>query len=366
MYLKHLSIFNYKNISHAELDFAEKLNCFVGNNGMGKTNLLDAVYYMSFCKSSFVVSDAYNLKHEEPLFMLQGNYVIEGETEKVLCSYKPGSRKKLSVNGKEYRRFSEHVGKIPLVLISPSDSLLVTGGSEERRKFMDVVISQYDKSYLNALIRYEKSLKQRNSLLKLEEEVDETMFDVLEELMAIDAKLLYEKRCAFIEEFVHIFQDLYTKLGGKDDENVDIKYVSHGSRGDFGTLFQQGRAKERIVGYSLYGTHKDELELLFNGFPVKYECSQGQTKTFFIAMKLAQYLFLKGKGDKRVPILLLDDIFDKLDASRVKQIIQYVSGADFGQIFITDTHREHLDEILFSTNKDYKLFVVTNGEVEVV
>ena len=363
MYLKHLSLLNYKNIAQAELDFAQKLNCFVGDNGMGKTNLLDAIYYMSFCKSSFVTSDAYNLKHGEPFFMLQGQYVIEGEPEKVLCSYKAGMRKRLSVNDKEYKRFSDHVGRIPLVMISPSDSLLVSGGSEERRRFMDVVISQYDINYLNALIRYDKALKQRNALLKQEEEPDTSVMDVLEGMMSQDASLMYERRKTFVAEFLPIFQELYAKLGRSETEQVDIQYTSHGARGNFEEIFRTGRPKERIVGHSLYGTHRDELDLLFNGFSVKHECSQGQTKTFFITMKLAQYLFLKGKGAQRVPILLLDDIFDKLDATRVNKIVQYVSGADFGQIFITDTHREHLDSILSSTQKEYKLYTVVDGVV---
>jgi DNA replication and repair protein RecF len=295
--------------------------------------------------------------------MLQGQYVIEGEPEKVLGSYKAGLRKRLSVNDKEYKRFSDHVGRIPLVMISPSDSLLVSGGSEERRRFMDVVISQYDINYLNALIRYDKALKQRNALLKQEEEPDTSMMDVLEGMMSQDASLMYERCKTFVAEFLPIFQELDAKLGRSETEQVDIQYTSHGARGNFEEIFRTGRPKERIVGHSLYGTHRDELDLLFNGFSVKHECSQGQTKTFFITMKLAQYLFLKGKGAQRVPILLLDDIFDKLDATRVNKIVQYVSGADFGQIFITDTHREHLDSILSSTQKEYKLYTVVDGVV---
>lgn len=366
MYLEHLSIIDYKNIAQAELLFSPNVNCFVGVNGMGKTNLLDAIHYLSFCKSSLTASDAFNLRHGAPFFLLQGDYRnADGEVERVSCACRPGTRKRLKCNDKEYRRLSEHVGKIPLVMISPSDSLLVSGGSEERRRFMDMVISQYDVVYLDALLRYDKALKQRNALLRGEAEPDASVMDVLEEMMSSAADHIYRCRCVFVEEFLPVFRSLYAVLCNCTHETVDMVYASHGHRGKFADLLRNGRMKERIVGHSLYGTHRDDLELQFGGFPVKQECSQGQTKTYFIAMKLAQYVFLKQKGEKRVPILLLDDIFDKLDAGRVGRIVDYVSGHEFGQIFITDTHWEHLDELLASTQRDYRLFTVENGTVTV-
>ena len=248
-------------------------------------------------------------------------------------------------------------------MLSPADSQLVTGGSEERRRFMDMVISQYDAAYLNAAIRYERTLKQRNALLKAEEEPDRGVMDVLEEMMGADAKVVFNARRNFVEEFSPIFQRLYSRLCPDSREQVTIKYDSPGFRGALQPQLASWRERERLVGYSLHGVHKDELVLELNGYPVKREASQGQTKTFFIAMKLAQYVFLKQHGEKRVPLLLLDDIFDKLDAERVARIVEYVGGEDFGQIFITDTNRSHLDFILAHSNLDYRLFYVETGTV---
>ena len=364
MHLSHLSILDFKNIAQADLELSPNVNCFVGKNGMGKTNLLDAIHYLSFGKSSFTTPDSVHLRHEAPFFLLQGQYRAEdGEEVRVACGYKPGGRKQLKWNDKDCRRIADHVGRIPLVMIAPSDSLLVSGGSEERRRFMDQVISQYDLPYLESLMRYNQSLKQRNALLRAEQEPDAGVMEVLEEMMAAAATYIYRCRQAFVEEFRPVFQSLYQRLSDQAHEAVDLVYVSHGERGSFANLYAQGRAKERIVGYSLYGTHRDDLDLRFGGFPVRQECSQGQTKTYFIAMKLAQYVFLKTKGEKRVPILLLDDIFDKLDAGRVARIVDYVSGNDFGQIFITDTNSEHLDDILAATERDYRLFEVKDGVV---
>ena len=366
MQLKHLSIVNYKNIELAELDFSPNINCFIGSNGMGKTNLLDAIFYLSFCKSAFNPVDSSNIRHDADFFMIQGEYSfdeLDGGQESVCCGLKRGSRKRVKCNGKDYRRFSEHVGKIPLVMIAPFDSLLVSGGSDERRKFMDTVISQYDALYLNSIIRYEKALKQRNALLKQEIEPDASVMDVLEEMMSVASSCVHECRKAFVEEFVPIFKDIYGRLCNSSSEMVDIGYESHGFRGDLRPMLVMGREKERIVGYTLHGVHKDELQLLFNGFPVKREGSQGQTKTFFIAMKLAQFVFLRRKGERKIPILLLDDIFDKLDAGRVGKIIEYVLAEDFGQIFITDTNREHLDKILAAMKLDYRIFHVKGGAI---
>ncbi len=333
---------------------------------MGKTNLLDAVFYLSFCKSASNPLENSNIRHDADFFMIQGEYVsdeVADGRELVCCSVKRGGRKLVKRNGKDYRRFSEHVGKIPLVLIAPSDSFLVSGGSDERRKFMDVVISQYDSLYLEHVIRYEKTLKQRNALLKSEAEPDASVMDVLEEMMSESAAVVYDRRKAFVEAFVPIFRDIYARLCNSDTETVDIVYESHGARGALKDLLAAGRPKERIVGHTLHGVHKDELQLCFNGYPVKREGSQGQTKTYFIAMKLAQYVFLQRKGERKTPILLLDDIFDKLDAGRVSKIIEYVLEENFGQIFITDTNREHLDYILAGTKRDYRLFLVDKGIV---
>lgn len=364
MELKRISIVNYRNIEQADLTFSPKLNGIIGKNGMGKTNVLDAIYYLSFCKGATSASDAFNLRHGADFFMIQGQYAADdGSETDVICSLKQGQRKRLKCDGKDYKRISEHVGKIPLVLLSPSDSLLVSGGSEERRRFMDTVIAQYDAPYLAAAIRYERTLKQRNALLKGDAEPDADVMTVLEELMSADAAVIYEGRRAFVEAFTPIFGQLYERLCPNTHEQVGINYISHGDRGELRPILSSWRERERIVGYSLHGTHKDDLELLLNGFPVKREASQGQTKTFFIAMKLAQFVFLKQRGDRRTPLLLLDDIFDKLDADRVARIVDYVGGNDFGQIFITDTNRSHLDHILAGSQQDYRLFTVEGGHI---
>lgn len=364
MRLKKLTILNYKNIAESCLTFSSNVNCFVGRNGMGKTNVLDAIYYLSFCKSRQNSMDAQVVRHGEEFFMLQGSYEREeGGEELVHVAFKKGLRKRLKRNDKEYKRLSEHLGQIPLVMISPSDSLLINSGSEERRKFMDMVIAQYDSRYVECLLRYEKSLKQRNALLKQEDEPDWGVMQVLEEMMSMDASYIYECRKAFVTAFSPIFQNLYAALCDSNREEVSIQYASHLSRGDLQEQLVAFRAKERIVGYTLHGVHRDDLELFLNDFPIRQEGSQGQTKTYFIAMKLAQFLYLKERGNQRTPLLLLDDIFDKLDAGRVARIIDYVSGNSFGQIFITDTNREHLDGILEATTKDYKLFHVVEGEI---
>ena len=374
MILRKLNIISYRNLQEVALSLSDNVNCFVGRNGMGKTNVLDAIYYLSFCKSSVNSQDALNVRHGDEFFMLDGRYVQEhsGVEEHIVCSLKTGQRKRMRRNDKEYKRLVEHVGLIPLVMISPSDSLLISGGSEERRRFMDMVISQYDAGYLEQLIRYQKAHQQRNALLKAEAEPDAQYMAILEEMMAESAKFLYAARAAFITAFRPIFQQLYARLCNSEYEQPDITYVSHADRGDLLPLLQSYREKERIVGYTLHGPHRDDILCLLNGFELRREGSQGQTKTYFISLKLAQYVFLRnkcaelagGQAAAGTPILLLDDIFDKLDAGRVARIIEYVSGTDFGQIFITDTNREHLDQILAATTRDYRLFNVKDGVVE--
>lgn len=367
MILTHLSATNYRNLEQVDLDFSSNVNCFVGANGMGKSNVLDAIYYLSFCRGFASAQDVLNIRHEADFFMLDGEYEVESEAKlRVVCSLKRGNRKRLKTDGKDVKRISEHIGRIPLVMIAPADASLITGGSEERRHFMDVAIMQYCPAYVEALIRYDRSLKQRNAMLKQEQEADAAVMDVIEEMMAIDAALIYAERKHFVEDFLPIFTDLHRKLAGEYSEQVGISYISHGERGDLRTLLREWRTKERIVGYTLHGVHKDELQLTLNGFGVKREASQGQQKTYFIAMKLAQFLFLKSRGEERMPLLLLDDIFDKLDSQRVARIIKYVSANHFGQIFITDTRREHLDSILAKTSRDYKLFEVKDGEVKLL
>ena len=363
MVIENLSVLNYKNIEQADLDFSGKINCFIGVNGMGKTNVLDAVYYLSFCKSHSNPIDAQVVRHGEEMFMLQGTYLSDnGSTERISCGIRVGHRKSFKRNGKEYKRLAEHIGFVPLVMISPSDTSLIMDGSEERRRFMDTVISQYDIQYLDALLHYGRALQQRNNLLKGEAEPDPDMLDIYEEAMAQSGEYIYAERKKFAERLQPIFQTMYGNIA-QTDEHVGLDYASHCERGSLAEQLRSGRARERIVGYTLHGIHKDELPMTLNGFPLKREGSQGQCKTYLVALKLAQFFFLKQAGSGQTPLLLLDDVFDKLDSRRVEQIVRLVSHDDFGQIFITDTNREHLDSILRQADCDYKLFTVDNGVV---
>lgn len=362
MILKRISILNYKNLEQVELAFSPKLNCFFGQNGMGKTNLLDAIYFLSFCKSSGNPIDSQNIRHDQDFFVIQGFYEApDGTPEEIYCGMKRRQKKQFKRNKKEYSRLSDHIGFLPLVMVSPADSELIAGGSDERRRFMDVVISQYDKEYLDALIRYNKALLQRNTLLKSEQPVEEELFLIWEEMMAQAGEVVFRKREAFISEFIPIFQSFYSFIS-QDKERVGLMYDSHARNASLLDVIKESRTRDRIMGYSLHGIHKDELNMLLGDFPIKREGSQGQNKTYLVALKLAQFDFLKRTGTT-VPLLLLDDIFDKLDASRVEQIIKLVAGDNFGQIFITDTNREHLDRILHNVGSDYKMFQVVQGMI---
>ena len=363
MILKRISILNYKNLEQVELDCSPKKNCFIGQKGMGKPNLLDAVYYLSFCKSATNPIDSQNMMHQQDFFVIQGFYETEsGDTEEIYCGMKRRQKKQFKRNKKEYTRLSDHIGFIPLVMVSPSDSELISGGSEERRRFMDVVISQYDKEYLEAVIRYNMALQQRNTLLKNEQGFDEELMEVWEEMMAASGEVVYRKRCAFIEEFIPIFQAFYSQIS-QNKEEVGLVYESHAQQGNLVQLLKESRQRDQIMGYSLKGIHKDDLLMQLGDYPIKKEGSQGQNKTYLIALKLAQFDFLRRTGSHTTPLLLLDDIFDKLDASRVEQIVKLVAGDKFGQIFITDTNRDHLDKIMQKIEGEYKVFSVEDGAI---
>ena len=363
MILKRISILNYKNLEQAELEFSPKMNCFIGQNGMGKTNLLDAVYYLSFCKSATNPIDSQNIRHGGDFFVIQGFYETDhGDPEEIYCGLKRRQKKQFKRNKKEYSRLSDHIGFIPLVMVSPADAELIAGGSEERRRFMDVVISQYDKEYLDALIRYNKALTQRNALLKSEQEPDEELMLVWEEMMASAGEVVFKKRSEFIAEFIPTFQSFYSYIS-QDKEKVNLAYESHAMNGSLLDIMKESRQRDRIMGYSLRGIHKDDLVMQLGDFPIKREGSQGQNKTYLIALKLAQFDFLQKTGSNTIPLLLLDDIFDKLDASRVEQIVKLVTRDSFGQIFITDTNRDHLDKILKKIEREYRVFSVEDGSV---
>lgn len=375
MILEELHILNFKNIREAELTFAEKLNCFVGLNGQGKTNLLDAIYLLSFTKSAFLPNDSQAITHGEDLCFVRGMYkTVESESEsnlEVTCGLKRGVKKQFRRGTKDYKRLLDHIGLIPLVMISPEDNELIAEGSDERRRFLDVVIAQYNKSYLENLTRYNALLKQRNAVLKeagapipafppkgkefMGGEA-EGVLDVLEMQMAPLAQAIYEERTWFVTEFIPVFQSIYNELA-EGQEQVSLRYVSQLQNRDLLTAYQQTRERDLILGWTSQGIHKDELEMLLDGYPLKRVGSQGQQKTYLLAMKLAQAIHL-GK-----PILLLDDIFDKLDSERVQRIIRLVNSDRFGQIFITDTDRQHMTDIL-RPNEQAFIFHVQNGEIK--
>ena len=361
MILKNISILNYKNIAEANLSFSPKINCFVGHNGEGKTNLLDAIYYLSFCRSSTNPNDSQIIRHEADFMMLQGNYETEKNlAEKIYCGLKRHHKKVFKHNDKEYSKLSEHIGRVRLVMVSPNDTELIEGVSEQRRQFMDLVISQYDPEYLYQVIRYKKALQQRNILLRGENEPEDEFISVYEREMATAGAFVYERRQIFLKEFTPIFKRIYEKLAG-EGEDVDLVYRSVCSDGPLEEQIRSSRVRDRVMGFSLCGIHRDDLEFSLHGFPIKREGSQGQNKSFVISLKLSQFEFLKNKGERCVPILLLDDIFDKLDTRRVEQIVKMVSEDDFGQIFITDTSSDFLNSMLQQTGKDYRFFTVEGG-----
>lgn len=362
MLLDSISVINYRNLADVEISLSAKFNCFIGRNGMGKTNLLDAIYYLSFCKSAISTSDTSNIMHGTPFFMIQGCYCNSiGVRDEISCGMKRGEKKVVKKNKKAYERFSDHIGSVPLVMISPADGELIAGGSEERRRFMDVVISQYDREYLSALIRYNRALQQRNVMLRSETAPDGEMMTLIEEMMAVEARKVYDGRRRFIEELTPIFEDFHTYIAG-GNEQVALSYRSHLDEGDFAQLLCSVRDDDRRLGHTTKGIHRDELVMQLGGYPIRREGSQGQNKSYLVSLKLAQFDFLRRKGGE-TPLLLLDDIFDKLDSGRVEKIVALVSGERFGQIFITDVNREHIDYILDSTAGEYKLFEVDSGNI---
>lgn len=367
MRLDKLSIVNYKNIEQASLEFAPQINCFCGDNGMGKTNVLDTIFYLARLKGTSTQRDEENLRHGSDALLVKGQFVRDdNEHIEVSCGY-INRRKSVKVNGKALRRFSEHVGRVPLVIIAPSNMRIATGVGADRQSFMDEIISQHDADYLGHIMRYDRAKYQRNTMLRRAAEhnqpIDLNLMDALETMMSDDAVVIYERRAAFLEVFAPIFQQVYSQLSNAADEEVSLKYVSHRDRGPLKALFAAGRMKEQIIGYSLYGPHKDDIEMLLRGFPLRREASQGQLKTYFIALKLAQFEYLNTRGRSVTPILLLDDIFDKLDEGRVRKIVSYTIGSSFGQVFITDTSEQRLRNILALSEGSSKLFRVTQGVV---
>jgi len=359
MDLSQISLINFKNYDQLELNFSNKINCFVGDNGTGKTNLLDAIYYLSLTKSYFNSLDSQNIRHGEEQFLIQAEFSREGLDEKILCAVQRNKRKIFKRNKKEYAKLSEHVGLLPVVMISPADSSLIVEGSDERRKFMNAVISQFNVEYLEGMIRYNRALGQRNVLLKdfnRSGSYQPDQLEVWDEQLIRYGDYIHQQRDEFIQDLLPIFQQYYESVS-EGREKVGLIYKSQLHEKDFRTLLKDHEQKDRILQYTTAGIHKDDLGMTLSGYPIKRIGSQGQQKTFLVALKLAKFDFIRRVNGFH-PILLLDDVFDKFDANRVKQIIRLVANHEFGQIFITDTNPERIKNILSELDTDYKLFHV--------
>ncbi len=419
MILQSLNILNYRNLREASLEFSPKLNCFVGLNGQGKTNVLDAIYLLSFTKSAYTSQDSLNITHGEDMAMVQGVYItspqpspqgrelseqsqfssLEGRSGGVTtisCGLRKGVKKQFRKDKKDYQRLIDHIGLIPLVMISPSDQQLIDEGSDERRRFMDVVIGQRDRKFLDCLATYNALLKQRNALLKQLQtppqpspqgrEVSEDLLEVLEWQMVEPAEYIFRARTEFFKEFEPYFQEVYKRIAtspnlpkgeekeikriatspdlpqGEEKEIPQLRYVSQLQDRDLREAYVRTRQRDLILGWTSQGPHKDDLDMRLGEWPLKQVGSQGQQRTFVLALKLAQALYL-GNSTGEAPILLLDDIFDRLDSERVERIVEMVQGEEFGQIFITDTDRQHLTEII-QPGPDAKIFHVENGVIK--
>ncbi|HEX7414531.1 MAG TPA: DNA replication/repair protein RecF [Bacteroidia bacterium] len=366
MYLKQVSLINFKNYTEASVVFHPKLNCFTGANGMGKTNLLDAIYYLSFCKSFFNTADSQNISFEQDFFMIQGLFDTGTETEAIYCGVKRTQKKVFKRNKKEYEKLADHIGLFPLVMISPTDTTLISGGSDQRRRFIDGIISQFDKLYLENLVQYNHILQQRNALLKYfssTRSFDSISLEVWDEQLIRYGTYIHDARENFLLEFIPVFKRYY-QLISATNEQVNLKYVSTIQQ-DYKTTLQSAIKKDCGLEHTSVGIHRDDLDFLLNDKQLKNIASQGQQKTYVVSLKLSQYEFIKNKTGIK-PLLLLDDIHDKLDEHRFKKLIQLVASSEFGQVFITDTDTERIKKLFDKSNVDRKVFKVENAEINEV
>ncbi|MEA3447143.1 MAG: DNA replication/repair protein RecF [Bacteroidota bacterium] len=357
MYLKHISILNYKNIREFETKFSSRFNCFLGKNGAGKTNLMDAIYYLSFTKSHFNAIDRQNIRHDEDMFVIEGKYTIKNKTTTTLCGLKRQGKKQIKRDGKAYDKFSEHIGVLPLVFITPSDTEMIHLGSDLRRKYIDGVISQYDKHFLKQLIDYNRALEQRNALLKkisTENPYDKDALLIWDEKMHAAGKYIHKKRNEAVTALTPIFNQYCDDISGKK-EQVNITYKSSLHQKPLIELLEENREKDLLFHHTTTGTHRDDLDFELNGHSLKKTGSQGQQKTFIIALKLAQFDFIN-QTMGLPPVLLLDDIFDKLDDFRINQLVQLLSDDRYGQVFFSDTSEKRMPELLKPIDVDVRIF----------
>ena len=367
MHLTHLHLLNFKNYADTEITFSPRLNGLVGDNGSGKTNILDAIHYLSMCKSYLNTLDRQNIKFGELFFAIQGNWKDDENESLVTCAVKLGAKKVVKRNKKEYERLSEHIGQFPLVMISPSDAELINGSSEVRRKFLDGIISQYDKVYLDKLISYIHVLKQRNALLKQFYEnrtFDSETLEIWDDQLINYGRSILEIRLQFLKHFIPLFNRHYQFISDSKEE-VALQYENSLGEKDFKTAIITSLARDRAVHYTTVGPHKDDLDFTLNGFSLKKFASQGQQKSYLLALKLAQFEFIKEQKNTK-PLLLLDDVYDKLDEERFTKLLEMVSGDDFGQVFITDTHPERIEQLLNKKQIENKIFIVGEGSARLI
>ncbi len=365
--LQSLQLVNFKSYQELDLSLSSKINCFVGPNGSGKTNLLDAIHYLSLCKSYFTATDSLNIRHDDDFFLIQGEFNLDETNEFISCGFKTGQKKVMKRNKKTYDKLSEHIGLIPLIIASPSDAELVYGGSDDRRKFMDGAISQYNNHYLDSLIKYNKALAQRNSLLKdfaRSGRTDMDMLEVWDSQLELYGTSIYQVRKEFIAELIILFHEFYQHISN-GSEQVHLSYESQLDNASLDILLKQSVQRDLALEYTSAGIHKDDLVFSQDGYPMKRVGSQGQQKTLLVSLKLAELSLIRTKTGKQ-PILLLDDIFDKFDALRVMQLIKLVSGQTFGQIFITDTDRNNISTLMSEITSDFKIFETSSTGVQEV
>lgn len=364
MYLSSLFLFHFKNFTELEIQFSRGINGIVGKNGSGKTNILDAIHYLSMCKSYLNTIDRQNIQFDATFFTVNGDWVNDEKTSNVHCAFKQGAKKVVKYNKKEYEKLSEHIGKFPVVFISPYDGDLIAEGSELRRKWMDGILSQIDKDYLEQIQRYGKILEQRNALLKNMFEhrlFDRESIDIWDHQLVQTGTLIFEKRKEFITEFIPVFNRFYNEIG-LEIENVNVEYRSHLNDGDFLEQLKNAEKKDAFTQYTSVGIHKDDLVFTIKNHPVKKFGSQGQQKSFLIALRIAQYDWLKRhKGTN--PVLLLDDIFDKLDNQRVAKLIELVTTDYFGQVLVTDTDPTRMKQLFNGLKIEKKLFEIESGKI---
>lgn len=356
--LEKIVISDFRNIELQELEFSPNINCISGNNGEGKTNLLDAIHYLSMTKSAFAASDRFSFRHGTDEFSISGLYRMENALSSRFSIRMTKGEKKVKRDDKPYNKVSDHIGVLPIVMVSPADISLVSESGEERRRFVNAVLSQMDREYMVSLQQYNRLLQQRNRMLK-DMEPDRSLLEVLDMRMTMLAEPVHQARQRFINDLKPVVNDYYRALSG-DSEQVDIAYESDLFKGSLDQMLAASFEKDRILKYTSCGLQRDDLVFTMNGWPIRRHGSQGQQKSFLVSLKFAQYELMK-KSYGFAPLLLLDDVFDKLDMGRVSNLLQMVSGEDFGQIFITDSNKVRMSGIVDALTSDRAYFETSGG-----